>query len=172
MMTRRRFLAALGLPALAAGCGWQPLYANHETEPVNAQLRAIRVVPIMDRVGQRLEMALRNSLNPDNLPAQQTYALQVTMGTAMSDLGIQSQGLGTRGEVTISATYKLSEIASNKQVQTGTIRSNDSFDIQANGYSTVVAQDDAYTRCVEDIRREMIARLTLFLQDQKAVAAS
>jgi LPS-assembly lipoprotein len=172
MTTRRRFLIGIGLPALAAGCGWQPLYANHETEPVNAQLRAIRVVPIMDRVGQRLEMALRNSLNPDNLPAQQTYALQVTMGTAMSDLGIQSQGLGTRGEVTISATYKLSEIASNKQVQTGTIRSNDSFDIQANGYSTVVAQDNAYTRCVEDVRREMIARLTLFLQDQKAVAAS
>jgi LPS-assembly lipoprotein len=172
MITRRRFLVGLALPALAAGCGWQPLYANHETEPVNAQLRAIRVVPILERTGQRLEMALRNSLNPDNLPAHQIYALQVTVGTAMSDLGIQSQGLGTRGEVTVSATYKLSEIASNTQVQTGTIRANDAFDIQANGYSTVVAQDDAYKRCVEDIRREMVARLTLFLQDQKTVAAS
>jgi len=172
MTTRRRFLIALALPAFIAGCGWQPLYANHETEPVNDQLRAIRVVPILERVGQRLEMALRNSLNPDNLPTQHTYILQVTIGTAMADLGIQSQGLGTRGEVTVSATYKLSEIASKQQVQTGTIRATDSFDIQANGYSTVVAQDDAYTRCVEDIRREIVARLTLFLQDRKAVAAS
>ena len=172
MSTRRGFLVGIGMPALLAGCGWQPLYANRETEPVNAELRAIRVNPIAERVGQRLEFALRNSLNPDNVPAQQRYALQVILATAMSDFGIQSQGLGTRGEVTVQATYILKEIASNTQVQTGTLRATDSFDIQANGYSTVVAQDDAYTRCVEDLRREIVARLTVFLQDRKAVAAS
>jgi hypothetical protein len=57
-------------------------------------------------------------------------------------------------------------------VQTGTINANDSFDIQANGYSTIVAQDDAYARCVEDVRREIVARLTLFLHDLKASAPS
>jgi hypothetical protein len=57
-------------------------------------------------------------------------------------------------------------------LQTGTVHSNDSFDIQANGYSTVVAQNDAYARCVEQTRREIVSRLTLFLQDLKATAAA
>jgi LPS-assembly lipoprotein len=172
MTTRRGFLVGFGMPVLLAGCGWQPLYANREAEPVNAELRAIRVNPILERFGQRLEFALRDSFNPDNMPTQQRYSLQVTLATGMSDLGIQSQGLGTRGEVTAQATYILKEISSGAQVQTGTLRTNDSFDIQANGYSTVVAQDDAYTRCIEDLRREIVARLTVFLQGRKAVAAS
>ena len=36
----------------------------------------------------------------------------------------------------------------------------------ANGYSTVVAQNDAAIRDVEDIRREIVARLTLFMQNK------
>jgi hypothetical protein len=51
-------------------------------------------------------------------------------------------------------------------LQNGTVHTSDSFDIQANGYSTVVAQNDAAIRDVEDIRREIVARLTLFMQNK------
>jgi hypothetical protein len=53
-------------------------------------------------------------------------------------------------------------------LQSGSIHASDSFDIQANGYSTVVAQDDAKVRVVEEIRREMVARLTMFMQNKGA----
>ena len=82
-------------------------------------------------------------------------------------MGIQSQGLGTRGEVQGYATYRLIEVATNKVLQTATIHASDSFDIQANGYSTVVAQNDAKVRVVEEIRREIVARLTIFLQNKE-----
>ena len=133
---------------------------------------AIKVAPIPERVGQNLELGLRNSLNPNNVPGPQLYTLSVTVGTSLQNLGIQSQGIGTRGEVQLVATYRLVDNRTGKVLQTSTIHTNNSFDIQANGYSTVVAQNDAYTRCVEQTRREIVARLTLFFQDLKATGAS
>jgi LPS-assembly lipoprotein len=173
MATRRQILAfGFGLPAILGGCGWEPLYANRDTEPASAALSQVRVAPIPDRIGQRLEFALRHSFNPANDPAKQTYTLYVTLSTSVSDLGIQSQGLGTRGEVHVYATYRLNDLATNKLLQTFTLHTVDSFDIQANGYSTVVAQEDGLNRCVEEARREIVARLTLFLQDRNATAKS
>jgi hypothetical protein len=73
--------------------------------------------------------------------------------------------------VHLYARYTLTEIATNKVLQTASVHTSDSFDVQANGYSTVVAQNDAATRDVEELRREIVARLTLFMQNRdKAVS--
>jgi|SRR5579863_9110205 LPS-assembly lipoprotein len=173
MFARRHFLElGFALPALLSGCGWEPLYAEHATEPADAALQAIKVAPIAERVGQRLEFGLRNSFNPNNVQTPQLYTLNVTIVTTIQDLGIQSQGIGTRGEVQLISTYRLVDSKTGQGLQSGTVHTTDSFDIQANGYSTVVAQDDAYKRCVEETRREIVARLTLFFHDQKATATS
>jgi LPS-assembly lipoprotein len=161
---------SLALPTLA-GCGWEPLYADPQTGKASTALRAIKVLPIPERVGQMLETGLRQSFNPDEIPTKPHYNLSVTLTYVLQDLGIQSQGLGTRGEVQMSATYHLVDVTNNKELQTGSIHASDSFDIQANGYSTVVAQDDAKVRVVEEIRREMVARLTMFMQNKEPTAS-
>jgi LPS-assembly lipoprotein len=158
----------LALSPFLSGCGWEPLYANNETATGSADLRTVKVVRIPERVGQILETGLRNSFNPTHDDTKPRYALTVTLVKVLQDLGIQSQGLGTRGEVQLFATYSLAEIGTNKVLQTATVHSSDSFDIQANGYSTVVAQDDAAARDVEEIRREIVARLTIFMQHQQS----
>jgi len=165
MIARRRFAAlALGLPLLLAGCGWTPLYADPETGPANAELRAIKLYPIPDRTGQRLERALRESFNPDGLPTEQRYLLRVAIQVIREDLGVQSQGLGTRGEVQDIATFTLTNLKTGTQLLTNTIHVSESFDIQANGYSTVVAENDARVRTVEQLRDEIVTALTLYLQ--------
>jgi LPS-assembly lipoprotein len=175
MITRRRLLGlSLALPALSAllgGCGWEPLYADRQAIPANADLRAIKVIPIAERVGQRLERGLRDSFNPTNEPTPAKYELRVALRTTAVDLGIQSQGLGTRGEVQVTATYTLSDIATHAPLQTGVVHASDSFDIQANGYSTVVAQNDAYVRTGEEIRREIVTRMTLLMQKRESGAS-
>lgn len=175
MISRRRLLPAvplaLMLPAVVAACGWEPLYADPQTGAASEALRAVKVTPIPERIGQQLEMALRASFNPNDIPTKPIYRLDVTVRSTLQDLGIQSQGLSTRGEVQVTADYKLVDLATNKVQQSGSIHTNDSFDIQANGYSTVVAEDDAKRRCVEDLRREIVARLTLLLQNKEPIAS-
>jgi LPS-assembly lipoprotein len=167
VIARRRLLvlpALLGLPL--SGCGWEPLYADSKTEPASADLRAIKIDPIPERIGQMLEFGLRASLNPQHEDTKPLYRLAVGLRIIQQNLGIQSQGLGTRGEVELDATYQLYALAGNTLLQSSSLHANDSYDIQANGYSTVVAQNDAKRRCVEELRHEIVARLTLFMQNR------
>lgn len=171
-LRRFAFVLALIAPGLSAGCGWTPLYADRATAPASVDLRAIKVDPITERIGQRLEMALRTSLNPSGIPTPPRYELKTTLAVSRSDLGIQSQGIATRGQVDVAATYVLIDIATKKSLLTNTLHVSDSFDILANGYATVVTEDDARTRTVEELRGEIVARLTMFMQRRETLAGS
>jgi LPS-assembly lipoprotein len=173
-MTGRRALvgAALGMLAvsLLAGCGWEPLYANRESGPVDAELRAIRVLPIPERIGQNLALALRNSLNPGGEPTPQHYLLRTTLQVARTDLGIQTQGFGTLGRVDAFATFSLGDLRSGTQLFAGNSHTAESFTINSNEYSDVVAEDDARNRAVEQMRGDIVNQLTLGLQRRAQTA--
>ncbi len=169
-MARRLLVLSAALPLVLSACGWEPLYADRETAGGFAKLQAIKVNPIAERVGQQLEIGLRQSFNPGGEPAKPSYVLNVTLQQSLQNSGIQSQGLGTRGDLQLVALYQLIDIATNRVLQTGTVHTSDSFDIQANGYSTVVAENDAARRDVEELRREIVARMTLFMQGKEAAS--
>lgn len=171
-MTARRIVLgwAFGVLWMLSGCGWTPLYADRETGPADDELHAIRVGPIPERIGQRLALALRNSLNSEGLPAPQSYLLNTTLQTYRSDLGIQSTGIGTRGKLDVTANYGLTEMKTGTQLFLYTSHVAESFDIVANEYASLVAEDDARTRAVEELRRDMLTRLTLFFQRRAAGA--
>jgi LPS-assembly lipoprotein len=165
-MIRRRGILSwiLAVPLVLQGCGWTPLYADAESGPADDELRTIRVETIPERIGQRLALALRRSLNPSGVEAPKNYSLHVILTVTRADTGIQSQGLGTRGRVDVSATFTLSDLRTNTLLLNNTSHVADSFDIVANEYSTVVAEEDARNRAVEELRRDMVTKLTLFLQ--------
>ncbi len=161
-------LAVIAAPALS-GCGWTPLYADIATGPASEDLRAIRVDPISERIGQRLQIALRNSLNPGGGPAlPERYRLKTTLASYLSNLGIQSQGLATLGQLEIYATYYLVDVKSGSTLLANTVHVSNSFDLNPNQYSTVVGQDDAAVRCVAELNQEIVTRLTLFMQRRVA----
>jgi LPS-assembly lipoprotein len=164
-------MLGLGLSGLA-GCGWAPLYADIQTGPADEELRAIRVAPINERIGQRLTLALRESLNPTGEPTKQRYILRTTLQVARADLGIQTQGLGTRGRLDAYASFILSNSTGGAALFTGSSHVAESFDILANLYSDTVAEDDARTRAVEELRGDIVSRLTLFLQRRVAESAA
>jgi LPS-assembly lipoprotein len=164
---------ALGLAVSSlGGCGWAPLYADPESGPADAELRAIKVAPIPERIGQNLALALRQLLNPTGDPTPQRYLLRTTLQTVRQDLGVQTQGLGTRGRLDAFAAFFLSDSKSGAQLLTGTSHVAESFDILANEYSDIVAEDDARTRAVEELRRDIVGRLILFLQRRVAEPAA
>jgi LPS-assembly lipoprotein len=178
MLARRTLLRstvgaslALGLIGLG-GCGWTPLYADPEAGPADAELRAIRVAPILERIGQKLGLALRDSLNPGGAATPQRYLLKTTLQIVRSDLGVQSLGIGTRSKLDVYANFALSDIRSNAVLLSATSHAADSFDIQASGYASVVAGEDAGTRAVEELRRDIVSQLTVFLLRRAAEGAA
>jgi LPS-assembly lipoprotein len=169
-MPKRRLLLALplGMVVALSGCGWTPLYADRESGPADENLRAIKVDPIPERIGQKLAWALRESFNPTGVSTPQRYRLRTLLTTARADLGIQSTGLGSRGKFDATATFTLIDIKTGAALMATTSHVSESFDILANEYASVVAEDDARTRAVEELRRDMVTRLTLFLQRRVA----
>jgi LPS-assembly lipoprotein len=161
-------LLAVGAPLVALGCGWEPLYGDIETGPASAELRAIKVDPISERIGQQLAIALRNSLNPTGEPTTARYQLSTTLTTYLSNLGIQSQGLATLGQLDAYATYKLVDLKTGGILLNNTVHVANSFDLNPNQYSTIVGEDDARKRCVLELDQEIVTRLTLFLQQRAA----
>jgi LPS-assembly lipoprotein len=172
-MTSRRSLLVVAFGAVLAlsGCGWEPLYADRESSPADADMRAIKVDPIPERIGQRLALALRESLNPDGTPTPQRYRLSILLITMRSDLGIQQTGLGSRGKLDASANVTFRDIKTGAMLLFTTTHVAESFDILANEYASVVAEDYARTRAVEELRRDIMTRLTLFLQRRAAEIA-
>ena len=153
-----------------AGFGWEPLYADRETGPADAELAAIKVLPMPERIGQRLGWALRETFAPVGPAPAQRYVLATLLTAARTDLGVQQTGLGTRGKFDATANYRLNDIKTGAQLLAGTSHVAETFDILANEYATLVAEDDARTRAVEELRRDIVTRLTLYFQ-QRAVAA-
>jgi LPS-assembly lipoprotein len=169
MPDRRALLAGFcAMPFALGGCGWAPLYANFETAPADEELRAVRVQPIPERIGQRLALALRSSFNPAGEPTPQRYTLQVMLQTVRQDLGVTTQGIGTRGRLDVYVNFTLNDSRSGAPLLQGASHVAESFDIVANEYSTVVAEDDARIRAVEELRRDLLDRLTVFLQRRAA----
>ncbi len=166
-----RAFAAAALLVLA-GCGWTPLYADPQSGPASGELRAIHVDPIPDRIGQRLEMALRNSLNPTGEPTKERYRLETRLAVALSNLGLQSQGTAVLGRLDVSATYRLIDLKSGGTLLTNTVHSQNSFALNPNQYSTVVGEDDAGVRSVVELDQEIVRRLSLFMEQRVAARSA
>ena len=165
-MTKSRTLISLAATVvqLLSSCGWTPLYADIKTEATNEELRAIKVDPISERIGQRLAIALRNSLNPTGEPTPTRYRLSTVLVVVLGNLGIQSQGLATLGQLDATATFRLIDLQTGGILLTNTVHVANSFDLNPNQYSTIVGEDDAGVRSVAELDQEIVSRLTLFMQ--------
>jgi LPS-assembly lipoprotein len=172
MRGRRAFLAltvALALPL--PGCGWEPLYADPQSGPASAELRAIKVSPISERIGQRLEMALRDALNPTGEPTLPRYTLNTTLNYSLNSLGLQSQGTSTLGQIDLHSTSNLIENRTGQNLLTISLHEQNSFELNSNQYSTVVGENDAQIRTLAELNSEIVRRLNLFMEQRIAQKA-
>ncbi len=169
MAAGRAVLAlVLSLASPLSGCGWERLYADPETGPASAELRAIKVLPISERIGQRLEMALRNSLNPTGEPTPTRYVLSTTLVYSLSNLGLQSQGTSTLGQIDLHSTSNLTDIKTGQNLLQISLHEQNSFELNPNQYSTIVGEDDAKVRTIAELNQEIVRRLNLFMQERAA----
>jgi LPS-assembly lipoprotein len=166
--SRRRLLALCALPL--AGCGFHPLYAEREEAVDEPALAAINVLPIKERVGQQLELSLREALNPSGLAVQPRYTLTVSLSLSRVDLGIQRDASSTRGRVDAYALFTLGDIKTGRTLVQYTARSTAAFNILQDAYAAQVAEEDARTRMVRDLTIEIRTRLALYMRERRRAA--
>lgn len=149
-----------------AGCGFHPMYSEEQMAIDEPELAAIAVVPIPNRVGQQLELSLREALNPEGLAVDPRYRLTVALTMNRVDLGIQINATSTSGRIDAYATLALVQIDTSKTIYTSRTQSTAYFNILTDAYAAQVAEDDARTRTVRDLTAEIRTRLALFLREQ------
>jgi LPS-assembly lipoprotein len=170
---RALFLAPMGLTLAAAlaGCGFHPLYAPHGPRDWDPDLAAIDVLPINDRPGQILAMALRENLNPSGVSAPKRWNLQTSLRVLRSDLGIQRNATATTSEITVYTTFQVIDLKG-KIIYSSTSNAVGDFDQLEDAYATQVAADGARDRALREVADEITLRLAIFVRDQRAKAAS
>lgn len=168
----RRALWLVPLAVMLAGCGFHPLYAPRGPRDWDPDLAAIYVQPIRDRPGQILALALRENLNPGGTSAPVRWNLSTGLRVTRADLGIQRNATATTSEITVYATFQISDTRSGAIVYSSTSNAVGDFDQVEDAYATQVAADGARDRALREVADEMTLRLAIFVRDQRAKATA
>ncbi len=147
-----------------SGCGFEPLYAEHQDTSVARQMATIKVTPLKARIGQIVYTKMVNDLTPQGLSSAPNYRLNITLGETREGLGFEQDEAVTRFNYRLSSTYKLIDTATNKTVFEATSRSISSYNVIENQYATLVARRDAEDRAARDLADNMKLRLSLYFR--------
>jgi len=184
-------LAAVWLAA-AAGCGFRPIYGgpaagsppsssptgtgtaapsdpaapSSPESSVIRDLAAVDVARIPDRPGQELRNALNDRLNPARLSEPSRFNLNIDLKQTVRQLAIDRAGLATRGNLTMTARYSLTDVTTGRVVFASSARSFVGYDILAGQstsyFSTLTSTQDARSRAIDQLANQIRARLGAF----------
>lgn len=152
--------AALATVAALAGCGFRPLYRGHA--PAAANLAAIAVDPIPERVGQLLRNALLDRLNPRGEPRRPRYRLAVTLRRTSTALAIQPDATTTRFNLRLDVRFTLTEAATGRTVYADHSRAIASFNQVRSDFATLAAEKDSDRRAAQAVSDEIATQLGVY----------
>ena len=176
-MSSRRALIALGLPLLAAGCGFRPMYGQRggqEDAQVAASLAAVKIGLITERQGQLLRRRLEEGLAPkgrEGVPPK--YDLRVGLGYGFELQGFRRDGFPSRVRFNATANWFLFDVAAPpREITRGTERAFDAYDIPENQFFAAdVARDTMERQLIEQLAQQILERLAMHFRQTTQGAA-
>ena len=153
---RRILPVALAASAvMLSACGFTPLYG---TAGVSPALSAIEVRTPETRTGYLLREELDDALARNkNRPA--AYLLSLAVNEDRYARGLRVDDVATRYEVALRVEYILTDLRTRRQVKTGSVNANVTYDSPDQPYSGVAAfsngQERAATQAAERIRLDL-----------------
>ncbi|MBN9024260.1 MULTISPECIES: LPS assembly lipoprotein LptE [Kaistia] len=162
-------LAALALGVLAAGCTVQPIYMPIASGPnVAADLSAIQVEDVSDRVGQEVRNNLIFGFTGGGNPAPPRYELTMRVTSADARLGFERDETAPAYSVTVTVAYQLKEIATGKVILRSINRGVASYDRSNQAFANQRAQIDAQNRAAQSVADDIQLRLAAALATGKS----
>ncbi len=157
-----RYGALVVLAGLTA-CGFRPLYGPQGGYDASlAELASVRVLPIPDRIGQVLHNSLLDRLTPRGAPLNPRYRLAVNMARQKEGLAFEKDESVTRFNLTVSASYQLTEIATGSVVTAGSTRSVAAFNVVQSEFANISAEADAERRAARAVGEDIWIRLGVY----------
>jgi LPS-assembly lipoprotein len=168
-----RLMVVATLAALTAGC-FQPMYADRgDGKPgLREKLQGVEVPPLdypnaspQARVGVNIRNALMFKMYGSAAGLPPTYQLKIRFNPSRTSLIVDpNTALPTSENYGIDATYGLIEIATGKQVLTGSTFSRVTYDIpgQLQRFARARAYRDAEDRAAGEIADNINTRLASF----------
>lgn len=149
---------ALGVttPGLTACAGFAPVYAR----PSAAGMRHIAVEVPNTRTGFLVRESLEDALAWDR-SAPAAYRLKVTLYEHRQSRGLDASRVATRYEVTLAASYVLTDATTGQMVLRGNRPIHITYDTTDQPYAGIVAQQDgqvrAASRAADQIKTDLLA---------------
>ncbi|GAB4154915.1 MAG: hypothetical protein Tsb0016_27020 [Sphingomonadales bacterium] len=160
----RVILILFGL--LAAGCGFEPLYAERGSTNVIDRLAGVDIAPIPDRLGQMVHNHLRQGITPEGESETVTHRLEVDLLESIEGFGFRSDESITRERVRLIAHYRLIDAESGAIVVDETTHADSSIDVLLSDYATYSAEQAASARNARQVADTILARITLYMRAQ------
>jgi LPS-assembly lipoprotein len=162
-----RAFAVLLLALPTAGC-FQPLYGEAAHPGLTADLRAIAIEPINDRIGHYLGDDLSANLNGTGDAPPPKYRLTVTIAQSAATPTVTSQiQVANAATMTAVATYTLKRAGTGELVVTDKANAAAVYDRTEDRFANLRAARDGEIRLAKSLADEIVLRLAAFLGDKK-----
>jgi len=162
----RRF-AVLSLALPAGGC-FQPLYGEAAHPGLTAELQAIAVAPIKNRIGHYLGNDLIANLNGTGATPEPKYRLTVTTTVGSDTPTVSSQiGVANAATVTATAAYTLTPAGGGEEILSGSATAVAVYDNTEQRFANLRAERDAEIRLAKSLADEIELRLAAKLGEPK-----
>ena len=149
----------VGLSAMLAGCGFQPVYSTQ-----GSGIGPVTIAAIEGRTGYYLRQELdRRAVLEQGTASPRVLSVKLTRTFTPAAQG--TDGISTRNEMTVTATYVLAAAPPLPAV-TGTITTNVAYESLDQAFGDVALQADAEER----VANQIAERLWLDLQRQVRAA--
>jgi len=155
-------LAVVGLCLGLGSCGFRPLYGQRAGGSAAADLAAVQISPVNDRLGQILRNDLIERLSPLGEPTSPRYSLRAALSASSAARAIQQDTTITRYDQRIEVGFILVDLATGAGIFRGQSRAIGGYDAVRSDFATLTAQQDAVRRTVREVTEDIRAQLAAF----------
>ncbi|MCH2547778.1 MAG: hypothetical protein MK052_09255 [Alphaproteobacteria bacterium] len=162
----RYFLAGLAAVLWLGGCGFTPVYGTNSdlNIEVSTYLSAIHLSQNSGALGQQLENALEDRLNPDSSPSlyEKSFRLEFSVATKRDAVVIEQDGSIARYNIMLNSPYRLKDAQTGEVLSKGTLRRTASFYNAPEKFAGYIAEKDAVDRALIELSEDYKLRLIAY----------
>ena len=136
------------LVLLLTGCGFRPLYGNHQE--ILTQTAAVQIMPVSGDGGYQIGLILKDKLNPYHQTVPVKYRLNIVLMTPRyTNQSIRTDNFATLERMDLSARYELTDVQTNTVLISSVTDANGLFNLVQDPYATVTAQEKLYDNLIQ-----------------------